>query len=113
MSAMSVQSQILLIEKVKIKIIKITSLFNMIRIVITRKKPFIYCTLEKLSHFSKYELISNEESASKIKKVHKIINKQQDDEQSVNKNILLNVSIKYFSISNCRNTNFINEINFD
>ena len=88
-------------------------LFNMIRTVINRKKRFIYCTVKRLSHLLKHELILNEKFISKVKKAREIINERRNDKQSANKNILLNVSIKYLNIINCRDTDFISEIDFN
>ena len=100
-------------KKREIKIIRTTSLFNIIRTIINQKKRSIYCMVEKLLHLSKYELTSNEESTPKVKKTRKIINERRNDEQSANKDILLNISIKYFIIINRRGVDFINEINFN
>ena len=81
--------------------------------IINRKKCFIYCIVERFSHLSKYELISNEKSISKVKKAREILNERRNNKQSVNKNTLLNVSIKYFNIVNRRGADFINEIDFN
>ena len=55
------------------------SLFNVIRIIINRKKRFIYYIVEKLSHLPKHELTLDEEPISKVKKAHEIMNKRRND----------------------------------
>ena len=59
-------------ETRKIKIIKATSLFNVIKVVINQKKHFINCIVEKLQHLSKRQQISNEKSFQKFNKIRKI-----------------------------------------
>ena len=114
MSTTSIQSQVLFIKKKReIKIIKIILLFNVIWTVINRKESFISCIVKSLLHLSKYKLILNEESISKVKKACEIMSERRNDKQFVNKNILLNILIKYFSIANRSNVDFINEINFN
>ena len=61
----------------------------------------------------KRQLISNEEFFSKFKKAHDINSERRDDNQSVNKNTLLNILIKFRFHKNCRNSNFINENDFN
>ena len=51
----------------------------MIQTVINRKKRFIYCIVKKLSHLSKHELTSDEESASEVKRACEIMSEQRDD----------------------------------
>ena len=41
------------------------------------------------------------------------MSERRDDKQSANKNISLNVSIKYINIVNRRDADFINEIDFN
>ena len=72
----------------------------MIRVVINRKKRSVYCIVERLSYLFKHKLISDKESVSKVKRTREIMNERRNDEQSVNKDILLSVSIKYLSITN-------------
>ena len=62
---------------------------------------------------SKRQLISNKEFSSKFKKARDIKNKRRDDDQSIKKNTLLNILIKFKFHKNRRNSNFINENNFD
>ena len=88
-------------------------LLNVIRLIMNRKKRSIYCIVKRLSHLLKYKLILNEEFVSKFTRAREIKNKQRDDEQFINKDISLNVSIKYFNIINRRDANFINKINFN
>ena len=52
----------------EIKIIKATSLFNVIRAVINQKKRFILCIVNRLRRFSTHEQISNKKSSQKFKK---------------------------------------------
>ena len=93
-------------RKRDIKIIRTTSLFNVIRTIIDRKKRFVYCTVERLLHLSKHELTLNEEFASKVKRARKIMSERRNEEQSVNKDTSLSVSIKYLSIINRRGADF-------
>ena len=62
---------------------------------------------------SKRQLTSNEKSFPKFKKAHNIRSERRDDDQSVNKDILLNILIKFKFYKNRRDLNFINEDNFD
>ena len=62
---------------------------------------------------SKRQLTSNEKFFSKFKKARDINNERRDDNQSVNKNTLLNILIKFRFYKNRRNLNFINEDDFD
>ena len=48
-----------------------------------------------------------------VKKARNIKNKRRDDDQSIKKNILLNVLIKFKFYKNCRDSNFISENDFD
>ena len=57
------------------KNIRMTSLFNVIRIILNRKKRSIYCIVKRLSHLSKHELTLNEEFISKVKKICEIMSK--------------------------------------
>ena len=127
----------------EIKIIKTTSLFNVVRTVINQKERFIFCIVDRLRRFltrkqisneksfqkfkkarktetwqtwwflSKRQLISNEKSFSKFKKTRDIKSERRDDNQFVNKNMSLNISIKFEFYKNRRNLNFINENDFD
>ena len=56
----------------KIKIIKTTSLFNVIKVVINQKKRFINCIIEKLQHLLKHQQILNEKFFQKSDKACKI-----------------------------------------
>ena len=62
---------------------------------------------------SKRQLISNEEFFSKFKKARDINSERRDDNQFVNKNTLLNILIKFRFHKNRRNSNFINEDDFN
>ena len=62
---------------------------------------------------SKRQLTSNEKSFSKFKKARNINNERRDDDQSVNKNMLLNILIKFRFHKNRQDSNFINEDDFD
>ena len=62
---------------------------------------------------SKRQLTSNEKFFSKFKKIHNINNERRDDDQSVNKNTLLNILIKFKFHKNRRDSDFINENDFD
>ena len=59
-------------ETRKIKIIKTTSLFNVIKIIINQKKRFINCIVERLQRLSKRQQISNEEFSQKSDKAREI-----------------------------------------
>ena len=62
---------------------------------------------------SKRQLTSNEKFFSKFKKIYDINNKRRDDDQFVNKNMLLNILIKFKFYKNRRDSNFISENDFD
>ena len=62
---------------------------------------------------SKRQLISNEKFFSKFKKARDINNERRDDDQSVNKNMLLNILIKFKFYKNRRDSDFISEDDFD
>ena len=62
---------------------------------------------------SKRQLTSDEKSSSKFKKACDINNERRDDDQFINKNTLLNILIKFKFHKNRRNSNFINENDFD
>ena len=56
----------------KIKIIKTTLLFNVIKIVINQKKHFINCIVERLQRLLKRQQILNEKSFQKFDKAREI-----------------------------------------
>ena len=62
---------------------------------------------------SKRQLTLNEKFFLKFKKARNIKNERGDDDQSVKKNILLNILIKFRFHKNRRDSDFINENDFD